>query len=244
MANKSLLLRHTVEHFYLGIFITAFYIFALPTVVNMGYPGLAGLLLAELLVLAPIICAHLFYRAQQINGNWSLDNVILFRERIGRRSFLLWFVGGLVAIILIYLPLYPVGLVMREQVFGWLPEWYFNPAYGAQAASTLATMFLIAIVIDGLIGPVCEELFFRGYLLPRMSYLKGWAPVVNGVFFGLYHFWQPHNLIALMAVGVILSYIVWKTRNVYLGIALHCTINVLGAAGGYFAVISGVEIGR
>jgi membrane protease YdiL (CAAX protease family) len=68
--------------------------------------------------------------------------------------------------------------------------------------------------------------------------------VVNGAFFGLYHFWQPHNLIALIIVGIILSYIVWKTKNVYLGIALHCTMNVLGAVGGYLAVVNGVDIAR
>ena len=44
-------------------------------------------------------------------------------------------------------------------------------------------------------------------------------------------------------IGV-LSYVVWKTKNVYLGIIIHCTINLLGAIGGYMAVSEGLVLGR
>lgn len=236
--------NQTFEHLYLGILVTAIYVVIAPQIVDWGYPGFSALLFVELFVLAPIIVVHLFQIARKLNRSWSLDNVILYRERIGAKRFLLWFVIGLVAVNVTYIPLYPVGLFMRDEFFAWLPEWYFNPGFGATDIGLLANMFLVGIVIDGIIGPTMEELFFRGYLLPRMEYLKRWAPVVNGAFFGLYHFWQPHNLIALVAVGITLSYIVWKTKNVYLGIALHCTMNILGAVGGYLAVVNGVDIAR
>ncbi len=71
-----------------------------------------------------------------------------------------------------------------------------------------------------------------------------WAPVINGACFGLYHFWQPHNLIAVVAVGIVLSLVVWKTKNVWVGVAIHCLINVLGALGGYVAVMQGEMIVR
>lgn len=244
MSHSKTFSLQTIEHFYLGILVTAAYVVAAPQFIDRGYPGISTLLFVELFVLTPIILFHLFAIARKLNQSWSLHNVILYRERIGTKSFLLWFVIGLVAIIVTYVPLYPVGLFMRGELFAWLPEWYFNPAYGVTSLDLLANAFLIAIVIDGIIGPVMEELFFRGYLLPRMEYLKGWAPIVNGTFFGLYHFWQPHNLIALIVVGTILSYIVWKTKNVYLGIALHCAINIMGAVGGYFAVTNGIDIAR
>ena len=102
----------------------------------------------------------------------------------------------------------------------------------------------MGIFIDGIVGPVVEELFFRGYLLPRMAYLKKWAPFVNGTLFGLYHFWQPHNYLAIIGIGIILSYIVWRKKNVYLGIIIHCTLNILGAIGGYLAATGGQIIAR
>ena len=244
MNTSTTFLKHTAEHFYLGILVTAVYVAVAPLLLAQALPGISALLFVEILVLSPIIMIHLLVIARRRNHSWSLQNVVLYRESIGGRRFSLWFVLGLIAIFGTFIPLYPLGIHLREAMFAWLPEWYFNPAYGATSADVLANLFLAAIVIDGIIAPTMEEIFFRGYLLPRMDYLKQWAPVVNGAFFGLYHFWQPHNLVTLVIIGILLSYIVWKTKNVYLGIALHCTINVVGAAGGYFAVVNGIEIVR
>lgn len=244
MNNRSTFVAHLFEHLYLGLIITAIYVMATPLFVDWGYPGFAALLFVEFFVLLPIVATHLLYKAHQLNHSWSLDNVVLYRQRMSKKAFLTWSVIGIAGITLVYVPLYPVGLYLREEVFSWLPEWYFNLAYGVDNPRFLATCFLIAIVVDGIIAPIAEEIFFRGYLLPRMSYLNAWAPLVNGTLFGLYHFWQPHNLPALIAVGCILSYIVWKTKNVYLGIVIHCFINLLGAVGGYFAVVGGVDIAR
>ena len=229
--------RLLFNHFYIGVLITVFYAAVNPVMIGWGYPGLSGLLLAEILVLTPVGIYHMYSV-----GPWK--DVILFREKLPVRKMIIWSLVGIVVIFLVYVPLFPVGLFFRTTVFSWLPEWYFNPGFGSENASLLAKLFLAGILIDGIIAPTVEELFFRGYLLPRMSFLQKWAPVVNGALFGIYHFWQPHNLIALIVIGIILSFIVWKTRNVYLGIIIHCAINVLGAIAGYLAVTSGVDLAR
>lgn len=233
-----------VTHFYIGVLITVFYVLVGPVLVSRGYPGIAPLLLAELFILAPVGMIHLLAKARSLTGHYDLSSVIIYTEKLTLRSMLLWTLGGIVLVILVYVPLYPVGLFFRTSVFSWLPEWYFNPGFGTDDAALVARLFLVAILIDGLVGPVVEELYFRGYLLARMRHLKGWAPIVNGALFGIYHFWQPHNLIALVGVGIVLSYIVWKTRNVYLGIIIHCLLNVLGAIGGYIAVSEGLLLTR
>jgi len=232
------------NHFYIGVLITAFYVIAGPLVVSRGYPGIAPLLLAELFILAPIGMAHLLIKAKSLTGNYNLSSVIVYRQKTSIRSMILWSLGGIALVALVYVPLYPVGLFFRGSVFAWLPEWYFNPVFGSADTALIAKIFLAGIFIDGLVGPVVEELFFRGYLLARMEHLKGWAPVLNGTLFGIYHFWQPHNMLAIIGVGIVLSYVVWKTKNVYLGIIIHCTINLLGAIGGYMAVSEGVALGR
>jgi len=232
-----------VNHFYMGVVITLFYVTVGPFVVSRGYPGLAPLLLVELFVLAPLVMSHLLIKSKKLTGRYDLSSVIAYTQRIPVRSMVLWSLGGILLVFLIYVPLYPVGLFFKDSLFSWLPEWYFNPGFGSTDATLVARVFLVAILIDGLVGPIAEELFFRGYLLARMEHLKRWAPVLNGALFGIYHFWQPHNLIALIAVGIILSYVVWKTKNVYLGIIIHCSINLLGAITGYFAASSGVFTG-
>ena len=236
--------KQVIYHFYPGVFFTIFYIFSSQFFVDQGYPGLTALLVAAVVILAPITLGHLFYKSYKINDRFTLKNVIFYTERLSWKQYLLWTLFGIFLCTVVYIPMYPVGLYLRDSVFSWLPEWYFNPAYGTSDLGLLANIFLLAVLVDGLIIPIVEELYFRGYLLPRMSYLGNWAPVINGAFFGLYHFWQPHNLMAIVAVGIALSYVVWKTKNVYIGIIVHCTLNLLGDLGAYTAVLDGVIIER
>lgn len=232
-------------HLYMGIPVTLAYIFLSKTVVlNYEFPGLAAFLMVELFILAPIGLFHLFRKGKKLNGKYTLKNVISFREHLSLRQYFKWSVIGLIACIICYAPLYPVGLFLKDNLFFWLPEWYFDPGFGTSNTHLIAKAFLFAIIIDGLVGPIVEELFFRGYLLPRMDYLNKWAPILNGVLFGLYHYWQPHNLIAVSIIGVIISIIVWKNKNVYLGIIIHCTLNILGALSGYLAASGGYLIPR
>ena len=232
-------------HLYMGIPITIAYVFLSKTIVlDFEFPGLTAFLLVELLVLAPIGLAHLFRKGKKINGDYSLKNVVLFKEKLSIRQYLKWSIIGLICCIFCYAPLYPIGLFFRENIFHWLPEWYFDLGYGTSNLNLVANAFLIAIFVDGLVGPIVEELFFRGYLLPRLIYLKKWAPIVNGMLFGLYHYWQPHNIIAISVVGIMISFIVWKKKNVYLGIIIHCILNILGALSGYFAATGGYIVPR
>jgi len=232
-------------HLYMGIPVTICYIFLSKTVVlDYEFPGLAALLLVELCVLAPLGLIHLYRKGKNLNGNYSLTNVIGYRNQLSVVDYIKWTIIGILGCIFVYGPLYPVGLFLKEHLFYWLPQWYFDPGFGTSNMQLIASAFLFAMVIDGIIGPVVEELFFRGYLLPRMAYLKKWAPVLNGILFGLYHYWQPHNLIAISLLGIVLSYVVWKKKNVYLGIFIHCTLNILGALSGYIAATGGQVIPR
>lgn len=237
-------LRLIINHFYIGVFITLFYLWAGPRFIQSGLPGLSVLLMAELLVLAPLVTIHLWWSARSSTGRLSFGALIPFQEKTSTKAFLIWTLGGLLACVVIYIPLYPLGQYLRDSLFSWLPEWYFNPSFGVKDPAILGKVFLAGILIDGFVGPITEEFFFRGYLLPRMAHLKKWAPILNGALFGLYHFWQPHNLLALMGVGIVLSYVVWKTKNVYTGMAIHVILNVLGSLGGYLAVQNGIMVGR
>jgi uncharacterized protein len=42
------------------------------------------------------------------------------------------------------------------------------------------------LVLNVFVGPITEELCFRGHLLPRMGQLGRWAPLVNVFLFSLY----------------------------------------------------------
>jgi uncharacterized protein len=118
-----------------------------------------------------------------------------------------------------------------KSLFGWLPGWYVSPIVVDQIGSYSATAWFVTLVayvaINGLLGPIVEELYFRGYLLPRMERFGRWAPLINVSLFSLYHFWSPWQLVARIVGFGPTVYAVRRKRNVYLGMVVHCSLNTL-----------------
>ena len=82
-------------------------------------------------------------------------------------------------------------------------------------------------MFNGIAGPVVEELYFRGYLLPRMPWSQGWTPLINALLFSLYHFFSPWQNITRIVAFIPLVYAVSWKRNIYLSLFTHCTCTTL-----------------
>ncbi len=99
-----------------------------------------------------------------------------------------------------------------------------------------ATLFVVLLFVVGL-GPVFEELVFRGFLLPLL--IRSFGPaagiVVTGALFGLLHgaqnqwAWQQITLIGL--AGVVFGYVKYRTGSTASSTLLHATFNLTGAVG-------------
>jgi len=119
---------------------------------------------------------------------------------------------------------------IREGLFSWVPAWY-DLAYllpgqpFSRSAKILA--WALGIVFAGISGPVIEEFYFRSYLLPRMSALKGWAPLVGTVLFALYHFWSPWLVLVRVIAILPMAYAIWWKKNVWIGVVSHCLLNLV-----------------
>ena len=64
--------------------------------------------------------------------------------------------------------------------------------------------FLLSVVVLYMLtdpaAAFVEELYFRGYLLPRIAHTKGWAPLISTVLFSLQHLFSPwQNLGRILA---------------------------------------------
>lgn len=101
---------------------------------------------------------------------------------------------------------------------------------------------LASLPLQAIIGPIVEELYSRGYLLPRLSYLKAWAPLINTVLFSLYHLFTPWQNPARVLALLPAVYLVRRKRNIYLAIAFHIALNLVGQ--GLIAVVSEVVHAR
>ncbi len=101
--------------------------------------------------------------------------------------------------------------------------------YTAYTKNVLLMVFTLRLVVSGVTLPWVEELYFRGYLLPRLSGYGKWAPLLGGLFFGLYHVWQWYSFPTVFLMGVALGYVVWWKRDVRLSIGMHVFFNALMA---------------
>lgn len=111
----------------------------------------------------------------------------------------------------------------------------------AHTQSVLIVTYLALIVFGSLVAPVVEEMYFRGFLLPRLSRFKGWAPVINSGLFAIYHFWTPWRTVSRAIFFLPVAYVVQRKKNIYLGMAVHVMANSTDAV---FGVLFLLGLGR
>ena len=93
-------------------------------------------------------------------------------------------------------------------------------------------------IFNVLIGPIIEELFFRGYLTSHYKKQGMFVPILITVLFSLYHFWLPfHNAFRILAFAPV-AYVAYKKKNIYISIWFHCMCNLFSAAG-FILVVMG-----
>jgi membrane protease YdiL (CAAX protease family) len=87
---------------------------------------------------------------------------------------------------------------------------------------------VIVLVISLIIATFGEELWWRGYILPRQELQHGektW--IIHGILWGAFHFFLPWNLIALLPGTLALSYVAQKLKNTWPAIIAHGLVNGL-----------------
>jgi uncharacterized protein len=218
--------RSLVLHLLPGALITAFYLGVAPVVRDLGFPSLMAIYLAVVFVLIPFELGYLVYRARK--DGVSLGRVVLYREPVSRGQFVGLVLSTFVWASLIAMLLFPsLDEFFIGNVFFWLPDWFFFAEDFAQySATVLLITWGFGFIANGIVGPVVEELYFRGYLLPRISRLGAWAPVLSTVLFSLYHFFTPWANVGRIVALLPMVYATWWRRNIYISMAVHVLWNV------------------
>lgn len=229
--NEIDLGRQFILHLFPGGAFTLAYFVLGALFYNNGFPPILGFYLASILILFPLEIG-LPILLERKKGRRRLADVFLFREKLPSWQIALLIGGSLLWAGLVFV-VSGSALVdpIRENLFSWMPEW-FDPGYYLLSQSYTRPVMIITwalgIVFGAIIAPTIEELYFRGYLLPRMSFLKAWAPLVGAILFTLYHFWSPW-LFAVRLIAILpMVYAVWWKRNIWIGIVAHCLLNLVG----------------
>jgi membrane protease YdiL (CAAX protease family) len=178
-----------------------------------------------------MLAVLLLARARRASRGLTGDPVVGNRAPMPMWQYMALYVALFALAFGLLLATAPLNRLLAEKVFFWLPD-YLQPQWQPPAPPARALVLLglvLQVVIDGVLAPVTEEIYFRGYLLPRMGYLRGWAPAVNALLFAVQHFWQPYNWVLIFLLSLSLTYVVWWKRNIYIAMLLHGSANTSAA---------------
>ncbi len=109
------------------------------------------------------------------------------------------------------------------------------PPFEEMLGST-ANIVLLGILAVGL-GPLCEELAFRGFLMPLLIRSLGAAGgiIITGVIFGSAHGyeyqWSWQYMLLISLVGCAFGWAKYKTRSTLASTLMHSTFNLTQFAG-------------
>lgn len=224
--------RHTLPqslflHLLPGVLGGAAYYALAPLVRAWGFPTLAALILAGIFVLVPVelglVCA-----GSRREGSVSPLGAVRYRQPLPLPQYLLWVPVIFLSSAALMTLLTPVGDALGA-LFQWMPETF---RVGMGLTGEYSRPVLIATYLTGLLAvvvivPVVEEIYFRGYLLPRLPVSGRWAPLAHSGLFALYHTWTPW-MVVTRTIGVLpLIYVVRWKKNLTLGILAHCLLNVI-----------------
>ncbi|MHC4434026.1 MAG: lysostaphin resistance A-like protein [Planctomycetota bacterium] len=123
----------------------------------------------------------------------------------------------------------PVDRFVFKSFFEWLPRWFrLDPGDSDRYSQTILLLLWGFYFIANIAGAYVEELYFRGFLLPRISQLGSWAPLLNAVLFSAYHFFTPSENISRILALLPMVCAVWWKKNIRIRIILHCGGNAVG----------------
>jgi membrane protease YdiL (CAAX protease family) len=100
-----------------------------------------------------------------------------------------------------------------------------------QMLSDRPTAILFAVFVVG-IGPLCEELAFRGFLMPLLMRSLGTAGgiVLTAVLFGAMHGyeyeWSWRHMLLISIVGIVLGWVRNDTGSTAASTFMHATFNL------------------
>lgn len=186
-------------------------------------PALIYGIFTNLVALIPIQLGYLYYLAKKRgNQGWSLDGVVVLTQPLSFWKRLLWVLVILVPTGCIFLSFQPMTDFFMEIV----PVNIYTKFLAAPDISVPIIVVIVNILLTALIVPITEEIYFRGFLLPRIPTQFGRGkPIAHSFLFAVYHLDSPW-MIPVRTLGLLpLIYVALHKKNTQPGIIAHCLVN-------------------
>ncbi len=226
--------QHTIPqsilfHLLPGVAILLVFIALTQILSQYNLPPMLPFIGALPLALIPTELGLMFYLGWKRNGRLSLEGIVLYREPITTKHYF-WLVPLLFVLTVALLIAVSSFSEPIYELFDWWPaSMSLDLDLTAYSKNVLLITIILLLIGAGIIAPIVEEFYFRGFLLPRLSRFGKWAPLFESTLFAVYHFWSPWQIVERMIAWLPITYFSQYKRNIYVGTIVHCAINTIGS---------------
>jgi membrane protease YdiL (CAAX protease family) len=227
--EKHSVTQSLILHLLPGILVGCFYFLARQPVANMGYPSIFALLLAFALVLVPVELGYLLVQGKKKTGRFTLQGIISYCNPIPWWQYIVWPIILFALVGAIFKLLAPVDAFLQSKLFFWMPGLNLG-LDGTYSRTILIVTYSMFFVFNVFLAPMVEELYFRGYLLPRMRGRS--AILLHSFLFASIHVFTPWMIIT-RTLGLLPLVFGVKKKNIYVGMIVH----MLGNSMDFFIAI-------
>ena len=222
-SENHTIIQSIIFHLLPGILIGGFYFLIQQPVQNLGYPSIFALMLAIAFILVPVEFGYLLYKGKQANGRYTLAGIISYRNAVPWWQILIWSLIVFIATGAIFAVLKPLESILQESLFFWVPP-LDSGLDGSYSKTALVITYATMLIFGVIVGPLVEELYFRGYLLPRVQ--GKFSVIFHSFLFATYHIFTPWMIIS-RTIGLLPLIYAVKRKNIYIGIIVHIVVNSL-----------------
>lgn len=189
-----------------------------PTLMDAGVARASAYVFSLSLVNAGLIVAALIgYRMEGNPWTWSaFSNRMRLANMTGK--IWLWTLGGTLLFGLLALLINALALMIYEAMGFSIPD---------MTSGVMVLWMHVVVLFFNIVG---EELWWRGYILPRQELTHGeYAWFIHGTLWAFFHMFKWWAVPFMLITCQIIPYVAQKTKNTWPGMVNHLIINGAGA---------------
>lgn len=222
----------------------------LPKLVENGTPSLIGWpVIASLMLFMFVLVTIFLLRSEAKQLGISLWERMCFKRLSGKE----WIISIGLLVLVFVITMGVQGIVPSfMDAFGLtVPDYmpfFLNPEINPATAdpAILSPGFdpqgkyylFILMAVTLFLNILTEELYFRAWMLPKLSKYGSWAWAINGVLFAFYHTFQIWLLPVILVASLSFAFVFNKTKSIWPIFAIHVFLNTLNLLG-VVALIAG-----
>ena len=230
--NQQSIYKSVFLHLFPGIVFTGILFLTCIFITDVTIPRALIFYVLALLILVPMFIIIIKINEREKGTRKHFYDYIGYLEKISVWKVLVMVLLASLWAVVIFVLGKPLNSFFQTHLFSWMgnkfniSDYLINPQNYSK--SILIITWFVGLFSTSIIVPIFEEIYFRGYLLPRIDRYKIFAPVIGTILFCLYHFFSPWMFLVRVIASMPMIYLVWKYKNIHIGIVCHVLLNLFG----------------